>query len=124
MTGVQTCALPICFPVTIHNSKTISQNKLRNPSVQEVYEPGSTGKVITVAAALEEKLAKPDTVFSIPYSIKIAGETFRDHERHPPQRLTTTGLLAVSSNTGSIKLGQLLGKERLYDYLRKFGVVS
>jgi cell division protein FtsI (penicillin-binding protein 3) len=105
-----------------NNSKTISQNKLRNPSVQEVYEPGSTGKVITVAAALEEKLAKPDTVFSIPYSIKIAGETFRDHERHPPQRLTTTGLLAVSSNTGSIKLGQLLGKERLYDYLRKFGV--
>jgi cell division protein FtsI (penicillin-binding protein 3) len=105
-----------------NNSKTISQNKLRNPSVQEVYEPGSTGKVITVAAALEEKVATPDTVFSIPYSIKIAGETFRDHERHPPQRLTTTGLLAVSSNTGSIKLGQLLGKERLYDYLRKFGV--
>jgi cell division protein FtsI (penicillin-binding protein 3) len=105
-----------------NNSKTISQNKLRNPSVQEVYEPGSTGKVITVAAALQEKVATPDTVFSIPYSIKIAGETFRDHERHPPQRLTTTGLLAVSSNTGSIKLGQLLGKERLYDYLRKFGV--
>jgi cell division protein FtsI (penicillin-binding protein 3) len=105
-----------------NDSKTITQNKLRNPSVQEVYEPGSTGKVITVAAALEERIVTPDTVFTIPYSMKIAGETFRDHEKHPPQRLTTTGLLAVSSNTGSIKLGQSLGKDNLYNYLKKFGI--
>ena len=105
-----------------NNSKSITQSKLRNPSVQEVYEPGSTGKVITVAAALEEKLVTPDTVFTIPYSLKVAGETFRDHEWHPPQRLTTTGLLAVSSNTGSIKLGQALGEDNLYKYLKKFGI--
>jgi cell division protein FtsI (penicillin-binding protein 3) len=105
-----------------NDSKTITQNKLRNPSVQEVYEPGSTGKVITVAAALEERIVTPDTVFTIPYSMKVAGETFRDHEKHPPQRLTTTGLLAVSSNTGSIKLGQSLGKDNLYNYLKKFGI--
>ena len=105
-----------------NDSKTITQNKLRNPAVQEVYEPGSTGKVITVAAALEEKLVTPNTVFTIPYSMKVAGETFSDHEKHPPQRLTTTGLLAVSSNTGSIKLGQSLGKENLYTYLKKFGI--
>jgi cell division protein FtsI (penicillin-binding protein 3) len=105
-----------------NNAQTITQSKLRNPAVQEVYEPGSTGKVITVAAALEEKIATPGTVFTIPYAIKVAGETFRDHEKHPPQRLTTTGLLAVSSNTGSIKLGQALGKDNLYNYLRKFGI--
>jgi cell division protein FtsI (penicillin-binding protein 3) len=105
-----------------NNSATITQDKLRNPSVQEVYEPGSTGKVITVAAAMEEKLVTPDTVFTIPYSMKVAGETFSDHEKHPPQRLTTTGLLAVSSNTGSIKLGQSLGKDNLYNYLKKFGI--
>jgi cell division protein FtsI (penicillin-binding protein 3) len=105
-----------------NNPETITQNKLRNPSVQEVYEPGSTGKVITVAAALEEKLVTPNTVFTIPYSMEVAGETFSDHEKHPTQRLTTTDLLAVSSNTGSIKLGQSLGKDSLYNYLRKFGV--
>ena len=105
-----------------NNAQTITQSKLRNPAVQEVYEPGSTGKVITVAAALEEKIVTPGTVFTIPYSLKVAGETFRDHEKHPPQRLTTTGLLAVSSNTGSIKLGQALGKDNLYNYLRKFGI--
>jgi len=105
-----------------NNSESITQNRLRNPSVQEVYEPGSTGKVITVAAALEEKLVTPNTVFSIPYSLQVAGETFRDHEKHPLQRLTTTGLLAVSSNTGSIKLGQALGKDALYSYLKKFGI--
>ena len=105
-----------------NNSATITLEKLRNPAVQEVYEPGSTGKVITVAAALEEKKVSPETIFTIPYSIKIYDRTFHDHEKHPPQRLTTAGLLAVSSNTGSIKIGNLLGQDTLYKYLRKFGI--
>ena len=103
-------------------SSTITLNKLRNPAVQEVYEPGSTGKVITVAAALQEGLVTPQSIFTIPYKMKVADEYFHDHEKHPTQRLTTTGLLAVSSNTGSIQIGQKLGKETLYNYLRKFGI--
>ncbi len=90
--------------------------------MQEVYEPGSTGKVITVAAALQEGLVTPQSIFTIPYKMKVADEYFHDHEKHPTQRLTTTGLLAVSSNTGSIQIGQKLGKETLYNYLRKFGI--
>lgn len=105
-----------------NNSATITLEKLRNPAVQEVYEPGSTGKVITVAAALEEKKVSPETVFSIPYSMKIYDRTFHDHEKHPTLRLTTAGLLAVSSNTGSIKIGNMLGEDTLYKYLRKFGI--
>lgn len=103
-------------------SSTITLNKLRNPAVQEVYEPGSTGKVITVAAALQEGLVTPQSIFTIPYKMKVADEYFHDHEKHPTQRLTTTGLLAVSSNTGSIQIGQKLGKDILYNYLRKFGI--
>jgi cell division protein FtsI (penicillin-binding protein 3) len=103
-------------------SGTITLEKLRNPAVQEVYEPGSTGKVMTVAAALQEGLVTPETVFTIPYKMKVADEYFHDHEKHPTQRLTTTGLLAVSSNTGSIQIGQKLGKANLYEYLRKFGI--
>jgi cell division protein FtsI (penicillin-binding protein 3) len=103
-------------------SSTITLNKLRNPAVQEVYEPGSTGKVITVAAAMQEGLVTPQSIFTIPYKMKVADEYFHDHEKHPTQRLTTTGVLAVSSNTGSIQIGQKLGKDTLYNYLRKFGI--
>jgi cell division protein FtsI (penicillin-binding protein 3) len=105
-----------------NDSKSITLEKLNNPSVQEVFEPGSTGKVITVAAALEEKKIRPDTVFTIPYSMKIYDRTFSDHEKHPTVKMTTTKMLAVSSNTGSIQVGQMLGKNTLYDYLRKFGI--
>jgi cell division protein FtsI (penicillin-binding protein 3) len=105
-----------------NNSKSITLGKLNNPSVQEVFEPGSIGKVITVAAALEEKKIRPDTVFTIPYSMKIYDRTFSDHEKHPTVKMTTTKMLAVSSNTGSIQVGQMLGKNTLYDYLRKFGI--
>ncbi len=105
-----------------NNSKSITLEKLNNPSVQEVFEPGSTGKVITVAAALEERKITPDTVFTIPYSMKIYDRTFSDHEKHPTVKMTTTKMLAVSSNTGSIQVGQMLGKNTLYDYLRKFGI--
>lgn len=105
-----------------NNTKNVPLELMSNPSVQEVYEPGSTGKVMTIAAALEEGTITPTTVFTVPYSMKIAGSKFSDHERHPVQHLTTTGILAVSSNTGSIKVGQTISKDALYAYLTKFGV--
>lgn len=105
-----------------NNTKGVTLDLMRNPSVQDVYEPGSTGKVMTMAAALEEKTVTPTTVFSVPYGLYRAGKTFHDHERHATQHLTTTGILAVSSNTGSIQVGETLGSERLYEYLTKFGI--
>jgi cell division protein FtsI (penicillin-binding protein 3) len=105
-------------------TKNVPLDLMRNPSVQDVYEPGSTGKVMTMAAALEEKTVTPTTVFSVPYGLHRAGKTFHDHEKHATQKLTTTGILAVSSNTGSIKVGETLGSEKLYDYLTKFGIGS
>ena len=107
-----------------NNTKNLTQNLIRNPSVQDVYEPGSTGKVMTLAAALEEKRITPDTVFSVPYLIKRGGSTFRDHEKHPVQYLTSSGILAVSSNTGTIKIGELMSHDTLHDYLLKFGIGS
>ncbi len=105
-----------------NNTKGVTLDLMRNPSVQDVYEPGSTGKVMTMAAALEEKTVTPTTVFTVPYGLYRAGKTFHDHERHPTQHLTTTGILAVSSNTGSIKVGETVGSQRLYEYLTKFGI--
>ena len=104
------------------NKKSITLQSIRNPSVQDVYEQGSTGKVITVSAALEEGKVTPTTVYTIPYSLKVGTRTYKDHEKHATERLTTTGLLAVSSNTGAIQVGQSLGQDSLYKYLTKFGI--
>ncbi len=105
-----------------NNTKTVSLNLMRNYSVQEVYEPGSTGKVMTLAAALEEQKITPTTVFTVPYSLKRSDATFHDHERHPTQQLTATGILAVSSNTGTIKIGEMMSNDTLHGYLSKFGM--
>ena len=105
-----------------NNTSKVSLVAMRNPSVQDVYEPGSTGKVMTLAAALEEKKVTPETVLTIPYALKRSTKVFHDHEPHPTQRLTTAGVLAVSSNTGSIKIGEMLSNDTLYSYLTKFGI--
>jgi cell division protein FtsI (penicillin-binding protein 3) len=105
-----------------NQTKGVPLELMRNPSVQDVYEPGSTGKVMTIAAALEEGTITPTTVLRVPDSLYRAGKVFRDHDPHPVQHLTTTGILAVSSNTGLIKVGETLGSEKLHDYLTKFGI--
>lgn len=105
-----------------NNTKKVSLALMRNPAVQDVYEPGSTGKVMTMAAALEEGKISPTTLFTVPDFIKVSNRTFRDHDRHVVEQLTPTGILAISSNVGAIKVGQKLGDARLYSYLKKFGV--
>jgi len=107
-----------------NDTTKVSLVAMRNPSVLDVYEPGSTGKVMTLAAAIEEKKITPETVLTIPYALKRSVKVFHDHEPHPTQRLTTAGVLAVSSNTGSIQIGEMLSNDKLYDYLTKFGIGS
>jgi cell division protein FtsI (penicillin-binding protein 3) len=107
-----------------NNTSKVALVAMRNPSVQDVYEPGSTGKVMTLAAALEEKKITPETVITVPYALKRSTKVFHDHDKHPTQYLTTAGVLAVSSNTGSIQIGELLSNDKFYDYLSKFGVGS
>lgn len=104
--------------------KTITQESMRNPAVQDVYEPGSTGKVITLSAAINEKKVDPNTVFTIPYQYKVGISTFHDAEHHGTEHLTTSGVLAQSSNVGAIQIGATISNNTLYDYLRKFGIGS
>ena len=105
-----------------NNTSKVSLVAMRNPSVQDVYEPGSTGKVMTLAAALEEGKITPETVFTVPYALKRSNKTFHDHEPHADQRLTASGILAVSSNTGSIQIGETMPNDVLHNYLSKFGI--
>jgi cell division protein FtsI (penicillin-binding protein 3) len=105
-----------------NDTKNVALSLMRNPSVQDVYEPGSTGKVMTIAAALEEKTVTPTTVISVPYKVKRGGSYFHDHDPHPVQQLTASGILAVSSNTGTIKIGESMSNDTLHRYLTKFGI--
>jgi len=105
-----------------NNRKSISIESLRNPAVQDAYEPGSTGKIITVASAIEEGKTTPETVWTIPYAFKVGQSTFHDAEKHKTERLTTAGVLAQSSNVGAIQIGALMSSDTLYSYLGKFGI--
>jgi cell division protein FtsI (penicillin-binding protein 3) len=100
----------------------ITLAQMRNPAVQDVYEPGSTGKVITVAAALEQGTTTPTTVYTIPNSFKAGGRVFHDDKRHDTEHLTTTGVLAISSNIGAIQIGSTIPNDTFYSYLQKFGI--
>jgi cell division protein FtsI (penicillin-binding protein 3) len=91
--------------------------------VQSVFEPGSTAKVVTMAAALEEGISTPTSRFVAPYEYTTDnGETFKDSHPHPDQKLTLAGVLVTSSNTGPIQIGQQLSEQQRYEYLRAFGL--
>jgi cell division protein FtsI (penicillin-binding protein 3) len=92
-----------------------------NRAVTDVYEPGSTNKVITMAGALEDGLVTPETKFTVPDKLPMANAVFEDHEPHPPIPWSVTDILVNSSNVGTIMVGQKLGKTRLDHYLRAFG---
>lgn len=93
-----------------------------NPALLSVFEPGSTAKVITVAAALQEGKITPQTRVTVPPSLRRGGATFHDAEPHGVEKLTATGVLAQSSNIGTIELGEQIPATRLYQYLTAFGL--
>jgi len=93
-----------------------------NHALVDAYEPGSTAKVMTMAGLLNEGVANPTTPFTIPPVLKRNGKTFHDHDPHPTLKLTMTGVLAKSSNIGTIQASELMGAEKFDSYLRKFGV--
>ncbi|MFA7265595.1 MAG: penicillin-binding protein 2 [Candidatus Nanopelagicales bacterium] len=101
---------------------------LKNHSVEQAFDPGSTGKVMTMAAVLEEGAAEPDTVFDVPNRLpRKNGDgkfQFRDDVDHPFYKMTLAGVLAQSSNIGTIQAAELIGAQKQYEYLKKFGFGS
>jgi cell division protein FtsI (penicillin-binding protein 3) len=92
----------------------------RNRAVSDMFEPGSTFKVVVATYALEEHLTRPDELIDCQMgSIRIGGHVF--HDVHHYGLLTFTQVLEKSSNIGATKLGMRLGQERLHGALRKFG---
>ena len=92
-------------------------------SVNSPFDPGSTGKILTVAAAMNEGLVGPTTSFLVPYRYTPPGssQTFKDHTEHEDYDLTTAGILAESSNTGTVQIGQMMSDEKRVEYMKLFG---
>jgi cell division protein FtsI/penicillin-binding protein 2 len=93
----------------------------RNRAVTDTYEPGSTFKLITVAAALSEGLVAPTTRFTLPYSIQVADRVIHDAEERGTVNYSVAQILAHSSNVGAITLAEMLGKDRLASWISRFG---
>ncbi|HKH26384.1 MAG TPA: penicillin-binding protein 2 [Acidimicrobiia bacterium] len=92
----------------------------RNRPVVDVYEPGSTNKVITVAGALEDGVVGADSVFQTPGQLSVGGTDYKDEASHPAS-MTVHDIVRQSSNVGAIQIARKLGKERFDAYLRAFG---
>jgi cell division protein FtsI (penicillin-binding protein 3) len=102
-----------------HYQKVPKENWI-NQAVAWAYEPGSTFKLITLAASLEEEVTTPDELIDCENgSLVVAGHRIRDHR--PFGVMTTTEVLANSSNVGAMKLAQRVGEKDFYKYIERFG---
>lgn len=103
-----------------NNTREITPEKLKDHAVSDVYEPGSTFKLVTISAALDENLTRPDEKFDCQMgSIVVFGR--RIHDWHPFGVMPVSDILAHSSDVGAIKIALRLGDERMYKYIRAFG---
>jgi cell division protein FtsI (penicillin-binding protein 3) len=93
----------------------------RNRAVTDTYEPGSTFKVVTYAAALSDRVVSPNTKFTLQPTIKVADREIEEAEPRPTETLSVAEMLARSSNVGTIMLAELLGRERLGRWISRFG---
>jgi cell division protein FtsI (penicillin-binding protein 3) len=94
----------------------------RNRAVEDVFEPGSTNKTITAAAALEHGVVTPRTETIVPDSLPLCPEkTFHDSHSHAPELMTFADIVAKSSNVGTIMTARDLGRDRLYQAQVDFG---
>ncbi|MDO5719972.1 MAG: penicillin-binding protein 2 [Actinomycetaceae bacterium] len=91
-------------------------------AAQFAVEPGSVGKIVTVASALEHGKVTPETPIPVPYEYTTSdGESFIDSHRHPAYTRTVTGVLAESSNTGTVQIGQMVTDDERFNLFERFG---
>src|ERR1700731_397760 len=101
-------------------SAAIPAESRMNRAISALYEPGSTFKLITLAAAFDQGITNPDEVFDCENgAVYVAGHRFRDHKSFG--LLNVADILAQSSDVGAIKIALRLGAPKFYDYIRAFG---
>ncbi|WP_238007718.1 penicillin-binding protein 2 [Dactylosporangium sp. AC04546] len=99
------------------------QDQLKDQCTATVFDPGSVHKAIVMGAALQEGIITPSSTITVNSSVKKGDTVYKDH---PPQKdgtqMTIPGILALSSNVGTIAVADRLGKDKLYEYQQKFGL--
>jgi cell division protein FtsI (penicillin-binding protein 3) len=94
----------------------------RNRPIVDVYEPGSTNKVITAAAAVQEHVLPLDRRLTVPWTMRVGPFTIHDSHPHAPERMTLGDIVAQSSNIGAVMVADRLGAPRMAHYLSAFGL--
>ena len=110
------------YPTFDPNNIAKASGNLSNKAFGEAFEPGSTAKVMTAAAALQEGVATPKTPVVVPNRLPRAGTSFKDSHEHGILRLTFAGVIAQSSNIGTLMVGEKVPPATLEKYFRRFGV--
>ena len=108
-------------PVNPADLSEASNEDLLNRATGFTYEPGSTFKAFTVAAALEEKLVTPTSEFTLPPTIQVADRTIEESHPRGTENMTVGQILAHSSNVGSVTIGLEVGAEKFDRWVRRFG---
>ena len=112
-----------CRPDYDPGNPSASLKGIRNPAVCDIFEPGSTFKMVTISGALEDKIVTPsENIFCENGKYRVMNHTISDHEKKG--MLTVAQVMECSSNIGTAKIGQRLGRENLYRYIRQFGFFS
>jgi len=110
------------YPSFDPNNIASAGDNLNSRAFGEAFEPGSIAKVMTAAAALEEGVATPATPVVVPNRLARAGQSFRDSHDHAVENLTFAGVIAQSSNIGTMMVGEKVPPATLEKYFRSFGV--
>lgn len=105
-----------------NNPETWTDANLGDAAVTTPFEPGSVNKVITAAGAIDDGIVQPGTVLQVPGRLPVADTVIHDAWPHGTLQLTFTGVLAKSSNIGTLLTAQKLGPDRFSDLVRKFGL--
>ncbi|MFI6388299.1 peptidoglycan D,D-transpeptidase FtsI family protein [Nonomuraea sp. NPDC050540] len=105
----------------LNNWRQAPQENYINRAAADVFEPGSTNKVITAAAALESGAVRPTTSFRVKDNIRCYDRTLRDAEPHPTETMTFQTAIAKSSNVATIMAARKVGSQRLHGMLKSFG---
>jgi cell division protein FtsI (penicillin-binding protein 3) len=96
-------------------------DRRRNRAVTDTYEPGSTFKLVTVAAALQEGMVNPRSSFRLPPTLKVADRTIRESHTRGTEHMTVREIVEYSSNIGTVTIAQRLGEGRLASWIDRFG---
>jgi cell division protein FtsI (penicillin-binding protein 3) len=107
---------------TFDPSTVTSASQATDLPVQDVFQPGSTAKVITASAAFERGGQTPMSAYNIPAQIVEGGQVIQDAEWAPGERYTIAGIIAHSSNVGMSQVVGHVSPQVQYDYLRAFGL--